>query len=116
NLMGAAVKFPDQTAVWQQDIAPGSGLRVGVTSVVSPAVAKAISTKDPEVHFSASAPELQTVLKKMEEARTDLRVLLYQGPVDKSTACAEAFPQFQVVLSLCEEDVAPSKPREAGRS
>jgi hypothetical protein len=116
NLMGAAEKFPEQTAEWQQAMPPGSGLRVGVTSIVSPSVATAITAKDPGGQFSPIIGALKAVLKKMADVNTDLRVLLYQGPVEKAAACAETFPQFQVVLSLCEEDAAPASPRTVGKS
>jgi hypothetical protein len=116
NMMDAAQNFPGQTADWQPATAPGSSLRVGVTGLVSPKVATAIKAKDTQVQFSESRSALHAVLKKMGDARTDLPVLLYQGTVDQATACAKAFPQFQVVLSLCEDDVAPATPQVAGKS
>jgi hypothetical protein len=116
NLQGAAEKFPGQTAEWQPATVPGSALRVGVTGLVSPKVATDIRATDPGVDFTASAPALQAVLKKMADAGIDLRVLLYQGPVDMATACAEHFRHFQVVLSLCHEDEPPLNPQIAEKS
>jgi hypothetical protein len=95
--------------------APGTAIRVGVTSTIGPTVAKKI--KDPAVQFTPTRAALNKVLQAMD-GQTDLRVLLYHGEghqkkadqLPEAVACAKAFPQFQVVLCLSEEDEPPANP------
>jgi hypothetical protein len=54
----------------------------------------------------------------MESQKTDLRVLLYHGSITRgwkgfppeAVACAQAFPQFQIVVGLSEEDEPSADP------
>src|SRR5262249_39799944 len=58
------------------------------------------------------------VLKEMDQANVEFRVLLYHGSTTKGSegwppqaiACAKAFPEFQVMLALSEEDEPPGEP------
>jgi hypothetical protein len=97
----------------------GSPVKVGLTSVVGPSVAEQI--KDPNVVFTSSAEALRDALRKMETRKVDLPVLLYQGrissnhrraPYTEAMACAEAFPEFPVILALSDEDEPPGAPLE----
>jgi hypothetical protein len=71
--------------------------------------------------FGDTVPALNAVLGKMDADKVDLRVLLYQGlvsrndlkrPPTEALACAEAYPQFPIVLCLSQEDEPPSAPFE----
>jgi hypothetical protein len=93
------------------------GLKVGVTAVVGPTVERRI--KDPAVRFRPSPAALNEVLKELDKEKVDLRVLLYQGlttanrmrrPPTEAVACAEAYPQFPVLLCLSQEDEPPANP------
>jgi hypothetical protein len=126
NMIQRDEVFPQHEglASWTVAKPEGSDLRVGVTEIVGRSVAERI--RDPKVHFAvedAAAKELKNVLRQME-GKADVRVLLYQG--EKNTApkgkqpgdaiaCAKAFPQFQVVLCLGEEEPA-SEPTSVGNS
>jgi hypothetical protein len=93
------------------DPIPNTPLKVGVTSLVGPKVAQQI--KDPDLTFAESGPALKAALGQMDKEGATVRVLLYHGSLTgtpkgwakpEPIACAEAFPQFQVVLALNEED------------
>jgi 2',3'-cyclic-nucleotide 2'-phosphodiesterase (5'-nucleotidase family) len=126
NLKDAANKFPEQTKPWELAKVEGSDISVGVAGLVGRTVAKRIKRKDPSIAFTASGSALQAVLKEMDLAKVDLRVLLYQGsqrlPYERDTdepeqnvgaeavECAKAFPQFDVILCLNEEDEPSAEP------
>jgi hypothetical protein len=111
--------FPDMMADFQLAAIGGTDLRMGVTCVVGPSVAKEI--KDTTVKFEHTPKALEKMIKVMDEHKVDLRVLLYQGSASKSSelgypaeaiSLAQAYPQYQVILSLSEEDEPPANPTE----
>ncbi len=120
NLIDADKNYPDMT--FPGASATAAGIKVGVTSIVSPSAAAkmdALTGKDKRVQFEDRNKTLPRLLAQMRGRGVDLPVLLYQGPVTQNNlkrppteavACAEAFPQFPVVLCLCEEDQPPSQP------
>jgi hypothetical protein len=85
-----------------------------VVGIVGPTVAKEI--RDPDVHFDSSKDALKAGLKELSDKRADVRVLLYQGTIKEAQACAEHFPEFQVVLCLAEEDEPSSEPKKVGNT
>ena len=73
--------------------------KVGITSVVDPAVYKEL--KDPDVaNLEVKDPRsvLPGVLKGLESS-TDFQVLMVQGPPDLARALGESFPGFDLVVS-----------------
>jgi hypothetical protein len=119
NLKDADSKFPEQTRRWELAKVAGTDLSVGIAGLVGPTVAEKVRLKDSGVRFTSSGPALDAVLKEMEQAKVDLRVLLYQGSQTLSAkagsppeavACASAYPQFDVVLCLNEEDEPSAEP------
>lgn len=117
NLLDKEREFPDQVAAWQKVEVKGSNIKLGVTGVVSPSVAEKI--KDARVKFGPSQVALDASLKEMEQSSIDLKVLLYQGilnrspkgqPATDALKCAQSYPQFQVVMCLSEEDEPASNP------
>jgi hypothetical protein len=117
NLQKAEEKFPGMTWPYAVARAGKTGPKVGVTAVAGPTVAGAI--KDPDVRFGPSRAALDGVLKAFDNEKVDLGVLLYQGlttanrmrrPPTEAVACAEAYPQFPVLLCLSEEDEPPANP------
>ncbi len=117
NLLEKDREFPDQVATWQKVEVKGSNIKLGVTGVVSPGVAEKI--KDARVKFGPSKNGLDVSLKEMEQSNIDLKLLLYQGILNRSTKgqpatdalkCAQSYPQFQVVMCLSEEDEPASNP------
>lgn len=98
---------------------PGVNVKVGVTSVVGPTVAENI--KDPFVKFLVGVPKgtprtldvLRQQLHDMQAAKVDLPILLYHGLAtgrEEALRCAEAFPEFPVIVCLSEEDEPPALP------
>jgi 2',3'-cyclic-nucleotide 2'-phosphodiesterase (5'-nucleotidase family) len=119
NLKDADSKFPEQTRRWELAKVTGTDFTVGVAGLVGPTVAEKMKLKDSAVSFGPSGTALDGVLKEMEQAKVDLRVLLYQGSQTLSSkagfppeavACAHAYPQFDVVLCLNEEDEPSAEP------
>lgn len=117
NLKDAADLYPEQTAPWEKVVVEGQPWKVGVTSVTGPKVAGAI--QDKQVRFTPAADALKKVSAEMDAAGVELRVLLYQGYYTKAApgqepreveALAKAFPGFQVILALSEEDEPSSQP------
>jgi hypothetical protein len=117
NLKDAADLFPEQTAAWEKVAVEGQPWKVGVTSVTGLRVSGAI--KDPQVKFTPAIDALGKVRAEMDAAGIELRVLLYEGYHTKAEkgqepreveAVARAFPEFQVILALSEEDEPSSQP------
>jgi hypothetical protein len=122
NLIDAETNFPTQTEPWKLVESKDAGLKVGITALVGPTVAEKIKTLvrgDKKLRFENTTDALNRVLQGMAAGKIDIPVLLFQGPVTRNAmkrppteaiACAEAFPQFPIVLCLCEEDEPPLEP------
>jgi hypothetical protein len=115
NLKDKETNFPDEVGSWKVTDVPGTNLKVGVTSVVGPAVAKAMG-QDPQVAFEHVREALPGALKDMAKQAPDVRVLLYQGPLDMAKVLAEKIPDFQVILCLSPEDEASARPEVVGNT
>lgn len=123
NLADAENHYPEQTAKWHLAQAAGAPWKVGITSVVGPSVAGKI--KDPSTKFGSSRQALESVNAEMDKAGVEFRVLLYQGTFNRAVegaqpveaeAAARAFPEYQVIVALSEEDEpagAPARVRHA---
>lgn len=117
NLSNKETEFPEQVFETALVQAKGSTIKVGVTAVVGPTVSKAM--KDSIAQFGSSKDALTKALKSFAEQKTDLKVLLYQGAMgtvanddSEPIAAAKAFPAFDVILCVCDEDEPPSEPLE----
>ncbi|MSR31267.1 MAG: hypothetical protein EXR99_07160 [Gemmataceae bacterium] len=117
NLKDREKEFPDQVGTWAKVETSGSQVKFGVTAVVGPGIAGKI--QDPRVKFSSSKDALAQSLEEMNKAKLDLKILLYQGVLkgvakgaspSEALAAVHAFPQFQVVLCLSEEEEPSSNP------
>ena len=117
NLADAETQYPEQTAKWHLAQPAGSPWKVGITSAVGPTVAAKI--KDPAAKFGSSRQALETVKAEMDKAGVEYRVLLYQGTFNRAPegaqpveaeAAARAFPEYQVVVALSEEDEPAGAP------
>jgi hypothetical protein len=96
-------------------------VKVGITSVVGPAVQQRVRGAD--IAFGPPGPALRQVLAEMDAAGVELRVLLYQGPAGgdprgtgggEGVRYAREFPPFQVLLCLSEAELPPARPGEVG--
>jgi hypothetical protein len=112
NLTNRDDEYPTAVDAWKLADKQPAGIKIGVTSIVGPIVAEK-KIKDPTPKFGDGAKALEAVLKSMDKEKIDLRLLLYQGYATlqnkpdqppEAIACAKAFPQFQVMLCLSEED------------
>ncbi len=114
NLKDADSKFPFLKAAETQTVS-GTNVKIGATSIVGPSVAKRII--DPTVQFLIpSSPSIREQLKKMQAEGVELPILLYHGlatgtdQTKEAINCAQAFPQFPIILCLSEEDEPPGQP------
>jgi hypothetical protein len=123
NLKDAKDLFPDETKRWQLARVQGADITVGVTGLVGGTVGEKMHAKDKDAAFTDTRAALNDVLKEMDESKekVDFRVLLYQGsqtvPFEnnkkfaaEAVECAKAFPQFDLILALSEEDEPSSEP------
>lgn len=125
NLKDPAENYPEMLTDWIE--VKDVPIKTGVTASISPTVADQIARRDAAPKFTGTSESLKRVLGKMDKERMDLRILLYQGyatnhkepggaRVVSNTAkpeavrCAEAFPAFQIVLCLTEEDEPSGEP------
>jgi hypothetical protein len=111
------IVFQNETSDWKLVDVPGTKMKVAVVSVVGKDVAAAIMDKN--VVFDSVTSTLQGVpndpnkpglLKAIQQSKPDLQVLMYQGPVEDAKKCAQAFPNFNVVLYNSKEDEPPGRP------
>lgn len=119
NLTNADTMYPDETTDLQKVPVAGTDFTVGITGLVGGSVAKKIHAKDKEPAFGRGKGSLDAVLGKMTKEAIDFRILLYQGsqtvPAEAGFAaeaveCAKAYPQFDVILALSEEDEPSAEP------
>ncbi|MCA9082063.1 MAG: hypothetical protein KDA58_15985, partial [Planctomycetaceae bacterium] len=80
------------------------GLKLGVTSVISPNAQKELDaigvTRDPaELLISPIDEVLPGVMAEMQQQGADLLVLLVNGDIDEAKSLAEKYPQFQLVVT-----------------
>lgn len=75
--------------------------KVGVTSVLGASFRKEVVPEGANVDITIDDPAavLPDVLKKLQEQKPDLLVLLSHGTLAEGKALAKQFPQFEVVLS-----------------
>lgn len=113
NLKDAENKFPFLKTVPETQTVPGTNIKVGVANIVGYSIAKSIS--NPVVQFSVpSTPSIQAQLKKLQEQKVDLPILLYHGFVtgkQEALLCAQNFADFPIILALTEEDEPPAGPK-----
>jgi hypothetical protein len=127
NLMDADRNFPQMVLPWKPQDVKGTGLRLGVVSVTGPLLAARIKKQahgDKALRFAQTKGTLDNVLPQLRASKVDLPVLLYQGPLSRNQmkrppteglACAEAYPEFPIVLCHSDEDEPPLRPYEVTR-
>src|SRR5947207_1721357 len=104
--------IPDTIFSYKIATPAGSDIRIGVIGVVGHTVGKEV--KDPRVTFKAVKDVLPNALKVLTKEKPDLRVLVYAGSVKEASACAKAFPEFQVILCHSAEDEPSAIPEFVG--
>lgn len=124
NLIDADKNFPEMTAPWTMTTPAGTTVTVGVTSIVGPTAAarmKELARGNNTVRFERTPDALDRIVKQMTLQKVELPVLLYQGPISRNNfarpyteamACAEAYPQFPLVVCATSDDEPPARPTE----
>jgi hypothetical protein len=110
NIKDLETTFPFFKA-FETHTVPGTNIKVGVTNIVGPSVIENI--KDPTVKFLPSLSTLREQVRKIHAEKVELPILLYHGLTTgrkEAVRCAEAFPEFPIILALSEEDEPPIRP------
>ncbi|MFN4260727.1 MAG: multiheme c-type cytochrome [Gemmataceae bacterium] len=114
NIRDRDILFPEM--LWSTTTAGGGNgaPKVGVIGLVGPSVAKHVN--DPDVAFQANTIVLPQALQELQANKPEFLVLLYQGSLAEAKACAERFPQLNVILCLSQdnEEEPSDKPETVG--
>jgi hypothetical protein len=106
----------EQIGSWKVVEAKGSKVKVGVIGAIGVDVAAAIQKLDRSLSFEDLRDLLPATLKEMNAKKPDLRVLLYHGKPAQAKALAERITEFDLILSMSDEDEAPSKADQSGKT
>lgn len=90
--------IPDLGTPLPSAVVEESGLKIGVTSVMSDKLQKLI-LPFPDVTWKDPVPELEKVISDFTDQQVNLRILLSQSTIEESKSLATQYPQFQVVLT-----------------
>jgi hypothetical protein len=112
NLKDKETKFPEM--VGSTIVSGGNdGIpKVGFAGIVAASVAK--HSQDPDARFDPEEKVLASAQVELQKQGADFQVLLYQGSPDEAKACANQFPQFQVILCLSKEEEPSGQPDQVG--
>jgi Cytochrome c554 and c-prime len=120
NLHSRLTEFQPGIEDWVQATPKGTDIKIGVTSIAGAWVSSQ-RPKDDKIQFDFGGDTLRALQAKVQKA--DFRVLLYEGYTNRGknqkpevVACAEAFPDYQVVVALSETDEPPGAPLLANRN
>ena len=106
----------EQISSWKVAEAKGSKLKVGVIGAIGVDVGDTIHKVDRSLSFDDLRTTLPATIKEMDAKNPDLRVLLYHGKPAQAKVLAERMTNFDVILSMSDEDEAPSKADQAGKT
>ncbi|HEY1861932.1 MAG TPA: multiheme c-type cytochrome [Gemmataceae bacterium] len=106
----------EQIASWKIAEAKGSKIKVGVIGAIGVDVGDAIHKTDRSLSFDDLRTTLPATIKEMDAKNPDLRVLLYHGKPAQAKSLAERMTSFDVILSMSDEDEAPSKADQLGKT
>ncbi len=100
NLNDADGQFPEMFRRWTLDQPhKPDGLKVAYVGLVSDHTAAEIRRLDPSLKFHPANDVLTEVLKEVNEAKADVRVLLFVGSQDEARQLLASHPVFQVVVT-----------------
>jgi hypothetical protein len=106
----------EQIASWKATEAKGSKVKVGVIGAIGVDVGEAIHKLDRSLSFDDLRTGLPATLREMDVKKPDLRVLLYHGKPAQAKVLAEHITAFDLILSMSDEDEAPSKADQSGKT
>jgi hypothetical protein len=135
NLDNKAAQYPSAVPnkSWIDDWQAAGGNngtpRIGFVGLTGKSVIKKVTTQDPNVQFmphpknKADEPksmvELRRVLAEMNNAKVDLKVLLFQGSLEEAKIICgpTVLPNtFDVILCLSGADIPPAQPEMVGKT
>lgn len=95
-----------------------AGLKIGVTSVFGPSLVKDVAPEGTNTNITFRNPDevLPDVIKKLEEMKPDLMVLLCHGNDAEALSMAKTYPQFRIVLAAGGFDEPDGKPITVGKT
>jgi nitrate reductase cytochrome c-type subunit len=123
NLLDRDINFPlDGTRSMIDDaIVVGSGRggapKVGITAVAGRNVVQALADAGVNLKFERNDVVLKAVVQKMDQAKADLKLLLYQGDHASALKVAQQMPTaFDVILCLSAEEEPTREPDLVGKT
>lgn len=93
-----------------------TGLKVAYLSVIGDKMAAKVKAKDPTLNIEPAEQAMASAVKKIEEKKPDVWVLLFQGSRDDAKPLAAKFPQFAVVLTQDDTDEPSAKADRVGET
>ena len=98
-------------AIRKSVVTTAGPVKVGITAVLDPETWDALPDPDKAALIPISSPQqaLPAVLADLEK-RTDVQILLVQGPPERAKALAETFPEFDLVVATSHVADPPDQP------
>jgi hypothetical protein len=110
---------PNESMIGDVAIAGGkNGVpTVGIIAWTGPSVAKALQQANINDTFDRKDAVLKAHLQKLDLAKAELKLLLYQGDHTSALTIPKLMPgAFDVILCLCEEEAPPAAPDVIGKT
>jgi hypothetical protein len=97
----------------EAEVAKVGDVAVGVAGVVGKAVQQQNRAKKwaENVDFPNAKKGVESALAALARRKTELNVLIYQGPSGDAAKVAADFPQFQAIVCLSDTDLPPLMPQ-----
>ncbi len=85
---------------------------VGVVGVVGKQLAEENEKQNwtPIIGFPNAKKAIESAVASLARQKTQLNVLIYQGPINDAAKVATDFPQFQAIICLSATDLPPLRP------
>ncbi len=106
-LFGFAAEMTAKSEVYE-----AGGIKVGVTAVVGSKWRSEVNNQ--EIEFEDAEPALAEIVPQLK-AKADVLVLLAHATVEESTALAEKFPDFDLVVTAGGPPEPPLAPTQVGK-
>lgn len=99
-------------------IAGGNGLpKIGIIGATARILATRVKNVDPSLVFDTLSLAIPPALKALSQNGTpELNLLLLGGELHEAKACAEQFPQFDVIVYATAEEEPPQRPDQQGKT
>lgn len=112
--------FPELGTPVPLVIVEQSGLKLGVTSIISESLIRDVIPEGgkSDISWSEPGPALEHALSRFDEANVDFRILLSHATIDESREFARQFSAFDIVVSAegPEDPAVDSDPEQVGKT